>query len=259
MYNFNMTEHFTNKVLSIVREAGEMIKPHFGRVVAIDQKGIEASTTVTEVDRQVESMLADRLGDLDSSIGFVGEEFGGNSNTERYWLVDPIDGTGHFIRGIPFCTIMIALVESGTVVFSAIYDFMNGQMYSARKADGAKLNGSLIRVSNRSLSQSYLFHEINLDKNDNLAKFLELKKRTVLMKTINCGYEFCLIASGKIEGRLCIDPYESIWDYAPGAFLVAEAGGIVTNLFSDTYDFHNLNFVATNKQIYSELRSIGLV
>lgn len=252
-----MNEQFSNRVLSIVTDVGSIIKQGFGKADSVDQKGVEASTVVTSIDREAESMLADKLRQLDPSIGFVGEEFGGNTNMERYWLVDPIDGTGHFIRGIPFCTTMVALVEQGEVVFSCIYNIVQGDMYAARKGDGAKLNGSKIYVSNRDLAHSYLFHEINLDINNNLDKFLKLKTQTVLMKTINCGYEFCMIASGKIEGRICIDPYESIWDYAPGAFLVAEAGGGVTNLFSERYDFNNLNFVAANKQVHSELRSLG--
>lgn len=70
---------------------------------------------------------------------------------------------------------------------------------------------------------------------------------------MSAGFEFTMIAQGKIDGRIQIDPFDSYYDYAAGALLVLEAGGVVTNFGSDKYDFKNLNFVATNSIIYREL------
>lgn len=238
---------------SIVREAGAMLKPHFGKAKAVGQKDEMAVNIVTALDREAETFIAERLKKIDSSIEVVGEEFGGNVNAERFWLLDPIDGTSHFMRGIPFCTTMLALIEEGQVVFSCIYDFVNDNMYEAAKGAGAWHNGTPIKVSNRSLSQAYLCLEMNLEKKENLAAYLALRKKAIPVKTVNCGYEFSLIASGKLEGRICIDPYGADWDYAPGSLLVAEAGGIVRNIGSESYDFRNHNFLAVNPEVYNEL------
>ncbi len=62
-----------------------------------------------------------------------------------------------------------------------------------------------------------------------------------------------MVASGKLEGRVTLDPYGKIWDYAPGSLLVSEVGGIVTNIGKETYDYRNLNSIVTNPIIYKEL------
>jgi len=75
-------------------------------------------SVVTKLDTDVEEFVSDELTKIYPDIGFVGEEHGGNREAARFWIMDPIDGTGHFIRGLPFCTSMIALVEDGHVNFS---------------------------------------------------------------------------------------------------------------------------------------------
>ena len=68
----------------------------------------------------------------------------------------------------------------------------------------------------------------------------------------SAGYEYILVAVGKLEGRVCFNPYGEDYDYAPGSLLVSEAGGKVTNIGSTKYDFNNLNFIAANKPLYKE-------
>ena len=189
-------------------------------------------------------------------IDFAGEEFGGSKTAERFWLVDPIDGTTHFVRGIPFCTTMIALIENGGPVFSAVYDFVNDRMYYAEKGHGAKMNGEAIHVSDRPLSNAYLAREINYDFKKNLDIFLDLDKKAVLFNTISAGFEFAMVASGKIDGRVTLNGYGGDYDFVPGAFLVSEAGGIVKNIGSNDYDFRNHSFIAANPKVYEELKKL---
>jgi len=70
---------------------------------------------------------------------------------------------------------------------------------------------------------------------------------------INCGWDFAMIASGRLDGRIMKDPWGKQWDYAPGAVLIAEAGGVVANFTSPTYNFHDFDFVATTPQVYADL------
>jgi len=73
------------------------------------------------------------------------------------------------------------------------------------------------------------------------------------------GYDLALVAHGKIEGVICNEPYEQIWDIAPGALLIEEAGGIVRNLRQDTYDPGNLNIIAATHEVFRTLRAARLV
>jgi myo-inositol-1(or 4)-monophosphatase len=128
-------------IAPIIEEAGIKLRKGFGKTEAIAFKSDAHASAVTELDRSTEQFLAERLHKLYPEIEFFGEESGGNDKASQFWLVDPIDGTGNFIRGLPFCTTMIALIQEGQPVFSVIYNFMTKEIYSAEKGKGATLNG----------------------------------------------------------------------------------------------------------------------
>ena len=244
---------YKDQVLPIVKEAGELLLSQFGAVKNVIDKNGSAAGVVTEIDRQVEKFFADKLKSAYPEIGFVGEEFGGDKSKDKFWLVDPIDGTGCYVHGLPFCTSMLALIENGIVVFSVIYDFINDDMYWAEKGEGAYKNNSRIYVSNRSLKESYIGWETHLEKEENLKIFLELCHRSVLFKALNSGWEHAMVASGKLDARISFDPYGKDYDFAPGALLVMEAGGKVANIHSKDYDYRNSNIIVANPIIYKEL------
>lgn len=249
-------EHFYPSVAPIIEEVGRDLKASFGKADIVAQKTSSPGDVVTELDRKTERIVAERLGKLYPSIGFLGEEFGGDANAERLWILDPIDGTAHFIRGIPFCTTQIALVEEGQVVFSIIYNFVTGEMFSAQKGMGAKLNDAAIRVSNRQLKDAYVSVETHRNKKENMDTFLKITDRCPIFTTLNTGFEFGLVASGKLDARVAFDPHGYDWDYAPGSLLVQEAGGIVRNIGSDSYDYRNHDFIAGNPAVYNELKGL---
>lgn len=241
------------KVAPILEHVGEKLRAGFGKGEVLRNKTGNPWDLVTECDEYAESYLAEHLCKIDPSIAFYGEEFGGDTNQERFWLVDPIDGTAHFVRGVPWCSTMLALVEQGQVVFSVIYDFTRQDFYWAEHGAGAWKNKERIHVSSRSLSGGYLFAEINIKKPENLESFLRLDDKTVIVDTVNCGFEFAMVASGKFDGRVTVDPWGKLWDFAPGTFLVREAGGMVTNIGKSSYDYRNFNFIAANPVIHEEL------
>ncbi|MFA6215665.1 MAG: inositol monophosphatase family protein, partial [Patescibacteria group bacterium] len=162
---------YAKKVLPIIKSAGQKLLKYYGKIKISSQKGKLAHSVVTKLDLKTEKYLAANLGKIYPTIDFFGEEFGGKKNAKRFWLVDPIDGTAHFMRGIPFCTTMIALIDSGKVVFSAINNFVTGEIFHAEAGCGAKLNNKPIQVSNRRLVDGYLTYEINFDKKENLDLF----------------------------------------------------------------------------------------
>ena len=240
------------QALTIIRSTRLLTFPHYGNIEVLAEKRT-AQDLVTECDLTVEQQLQRNLRAIDPAIGFCGEETGGERNQDRFWLVDPIDGTAHFLRGLPFCTTMVALIEYGDVTFSAIYDFVHDMLYSAQKGRGATVNGAPLQVSNRPLHKAYLGWESNLDIEENRERYHILRKRCMLFKTISSGYEHAMIAAGKLDGRICFDPWGKDYDFAPASLLVHEAGGVVHNLGTSDYHFANVDFIAANPLVYAAL------
>jgi len=150
---------------------------------------------------------------------------------------------------------MLALIEDGQVTFSVIYDFINDVCYHATRGKGAFRENERIHVSDRPLESAYLGWESHLDKPENLESFLKLREKVILFKTISAGYEYVLVATGKIEGRVNFDPHGKDYDFAPGSLLVSEAGGVVANLGSTTYNFRNTDLIAANPKVFEKLTS----
>lgn len=230
-----------------------MLMEGWGTAAIKAYKSASAVDVVTEADIAVERTVAAALKAAYPDIGFVGEEDGGDRGASRFWLMDPIDGTGIYLRGLPFSTSMLALIEDGKVSFSCIYDFANDHAYYAERGEGAFREDERLRVSDRPLSNSYLFWEAKYDTPAGKAAFEGLRTKTALIKTMSAGWEYAMIASGKAEGRVNVEPWGNDYDFAPGSLLVEEAGGVVANLGARTYDYRNTNMLATNPSVYKEL------
>lgn len=238
------------QVLEIVRSVRPLLLPHWGNVEASAYKTERYNSPVTELDTEAEVLLKKGLKTIDPGIAFVGEEGGGDRTAARHWLADPIDGTVAYIRGLPHCTTMLTLIEDGQQRFSVIYDFINDVLYYAEHGKGAYANKERIHVSTRSLPHA----TIGIETQD-----ADLQKRLTseygLFKTMTAGHEFVQVATGKIEGRICVKPYGEDYDFAPGTLLVAEAGGLVANIGTNTYDYKNLDFIAANHPVFASLTS----
>ncbi|MAF36412.1 hypothetical protein CL622_04835 [archaeon] len=248
-----MKSSLRREVIAMLKKSGQNLNKKYGRIEATHNKGRGPADVVTKLDVQTEKIYRARLKKIVPEIEFVGEETGGNRKAQNKWLCDPIDGTGHFIRGVPFCSTMIALVEDGQVNFAAIYNFPNDDMYVAERGKGSFCNNKRIKVSNRDLDNAYFTYESKTNKKSNRLLLTKVNSKSGIIKTISAGYEFSLVASGKMDGRISVDPYGNDYDYAPGSLLVEEAGGVVANIGSKTYDYRNYDFLATNKVVYKQL------
>ncbi|MGI0134021.1 MAG: inositol monophosphatase family protein [Candidatus Micrarchaeaceae archaeon] len=211
---------------------------------------------LTELDVAIEDKITSKLYSLTLDVPIVGEERGGDRSARRHWLIDPIDGTIHFVRGNPFYCFMIALIVDGTPVVSMIYNFATDDSFHAIKGGGAYLNGSVLRVSPRPTREAVIHTEVNLHSSENLVLQKLLFEQFRLVSLFCPGYEFSMIAAGRAEGRICIDPFGKDYDFAPGALLVQEAGGVAKNLFGDDYRTSDSDIiVASSMEVYDALLS----
>ncbi len=241
------------KIVEVIRKTRLMSLPSFGNIDVKAYKTESESDAVTQIDLDIEEFLKSELKALYPDISFVGEEFGGDKGADAFWLADPIDGTAHYIRGIPFSTTMLALIRGGKVQLSVIYDFVNDIAYYAERGKGAYKNGEKISVSNRDLHHAYISCEVNSLKEENREVLYQIRKRAPQIVLRSSGYEYILVATGKIEARVTYDPFCKDHDCAPGSLLIEEAGGVVKNFNSEGYDYTNLSFYAGNAKVYEEL------
>lgn len=233
---------------AVIREALTVVRPKllaaYGK---IEYSLKEDRSIVTDLDVMVEDRLRSALNTFDSSVGFGGEESGADYNQKTFWIVDPIDGTEQLVRGMPGCTNMLALIDDGQPVASIIYDFVQGEWYSAFKGHGAQCNGVPIHVSTRPIDRAWIDFTCPLITPEAAAMRVRLDTICKLVRTIEASR---LTAVGKIEGYVAHDGKGGPWDYAPRALLVQEAGGRVTNLSGGNYDYRSANFIATNPVVY---------
>jgi myo-inositol-1(or 4)-monophosphatase len=217
---------------------------------------------VTALDVAVEEALKEELTTVVPDARFYGEETTHDELSSISWLIDPIDGTDAFIRGIPLCSTLVALLEHSQITLSVIDNFTTGEFYHAIRGQGAYLNGAPIRVSTRPIEQSTVVLEARPDARrasayaSSLATIMPASR---IAQRVLFGYDWALVAQGKVEGVICHDSYEQIWDITPGALLIEEAGGIVRNLRQETYDPMNLNVIAATHEVYRTLKAARLV
>lgn len=210
---------------------------------------------VTEFDLKVENTLKIRLGEAYPKIGFAGEETGKSDDNQTYWLIDPIDSTDSFIRGLPFCTNMAALISNGQVLASVIYNFVSDNTYTATLGGGAYKNGNKLNVSNSRQSGNlvvytmggYRFSELHSAMSD-----YGIKYRYPIGAA---GYDYVLLSEGVIDGVLVVYTKNKIHDNAPGILLAMEAGCKILSFDSEKYDITNRNFLVGCDKVIDLLES----
>lgn len=243
-----------SSILEIIRSTRELSLPSWGSAPA-EYKGGNPQDLVTELDRKIEVVLKEKFAEIEPDTHFVGEETGGKRDSDSFWLVDPIDGTSHYVRGLPFCTTMVTKVVNQEVVFSAIYDFVSDIMYHAELGKGAFADDTPISVSSRTAEESQIGYESKLGEPDTDDKYQQVRGKMRTLHLLCSGYEHAMVATGKIDGRVGYEPYGHDYDFAPGCLLIREAGGVVSTIGSENYDYQNTNYIAANKNVHEALVS----
>lgn len=188
---------------------------------------------VTEYDKKVQSELRQRLLRVVPQAHFVGEEEDVHESIAQgaAFIVDPIDGTTNFIRGLGANVISVAMTQDGELDLGVVYNPYTDEMFCAQRGKGAFCNGKPIHVSDRPLQQgltlfgSAPYYEQLHDRTFRILR-LCFERSMDVRRFGSAAYDLCLIASGRAEiyFELRLQP----WDYAAGTLIVREAGGTVT-------------------------------
>ena len=206
-----------------------------GSDFTIGTKG--AGDYVTEIDRSCERAIEAVLSEGAPEIPVVGEEdVATGQRTDRYWLVDPLDGTTNFLHGFKAVGVSIALVERGVSVVGVVHAPFLGETYSAGRGSGAFLEAEgrrrRLSVSERPPPQAVLATGFPFRRKELIPLHLEVVRRCLerfedLRRPGAASLDLAWVAAGVFEGFFELNL--SSWDVAAGALLVQEAGGIVTD------------------------------
>ncbi|HTN97086.1 MAG TPA: inositol monophosphatase family protein [Nordella sp.] len=245
--------------LGVVREAGHQAAEAYHRrsELSVERKGTQ--DMVSEADRACEDMIVGALQQLFPEDGFLGEERGAkNPGAKATWIIDPIDGTANFLRGIPLWCVSLGLLTGNEFVIGVIYNPVTEELYAARRGKGATLNGRKIEVGKaRSLEEARL--AIGFSYRRPAAPHAEAIKALL---EAHCEYSrlgsgalgLAFTADGRLDGYW--EAHINAWDVAAGLCIVKEAGGRV-NGFLDEDGLNKGNEVlAGNPLLYGRLSAL---
>ncbi len=211
-------------------------------------------TLVTQADTGIERMARERLAAAFPTDRIMGEEEGGTfDGAGRVWIVDPIDGTANYARGIPVWATLIALQVDGELVLGVASAPALGERYAAARGEGATMNGKRIRVSDvASVAEAQVLYS-QLDTllgGPHGAATIGLVADAGRERGFGDCWGHLLVARGAAE--ICIEPSLAIWDYAALVPIVEEAGGRITD-FAGKPPSHKHSVLTTNGVLHDEL------
>ena len=237
---------------TLIRDFGEIEK------LQVSEKG--PGDFVTASDKRVEKIIINELNVENSKYSVLCEEKGEliGKNKEKRWIIDPIDGTTNFLNGLPHFAISIAYEEKGEILSGIIFDPIKNEMFFAEKGQGAYLNNSRTRVSNKSDFKNSLLvtggprYTSNI-KDQVFKEYIELAKkvRPPIRKSGSAALDLAYVAAGRFDGSWQREL--KYWDIAAGIIILKESGGFINNLRGDNYLQDKIDIVATNSKIHKEL------
>ena len=238
------------------REAGNFLFDNFGKVKEVYIKGDR--NLATDLDRKAESMISDKIKHKYPAHGILGEEKEKKDlNNEWLWIIDPLDGTHNFIRGIDIFGVSIGIVHNNQFVGGVIYMPKDNELYAAESGSGAYKNGRRIYVSNRSRLKDC---SISFDSS---IRYSPKKTLGVLSKVSVEVFNIRMFGSSVrtltyvAEGKLdfAIEFHDRPWDFAGGVAIIKEAGGEFSSLKGEPPSPKMIGYVASNGVIHHQVLS----
>ena len=238
--------------LLMAAEAGKIALAHFQTSLQVETKSDNSPVTIA--DRKSEEALRGLMEKHTPGYGIIGEEFGTQAGSaDREWVIDPIDGTKAFIHGVPLFGTLLALLEKGKPVVGVVSMPALGNVMAASLGSGCTLDGRPCRVSTVDRLEEALILDGSGTTMERLGygpAWTALRKRAKLHRGWGDCYGHLLVAAGRAE--VMADPIVSIWDVAPFAVILPEAGGRFT-AFSGHASITEQSGISTNGRLHAEI------
>ena len=252
-----MKQPSLNDLLSVAMEAaylgGKRTLSYFNTNIAVETK--PDLTPVTQADREAEEIIRKRILCTFPNHAILGEENGETKGDEPFrWIIDPIDGTKTFIRGVPLYGVLIAVEVEGRVPVGVVYLPALDEIISATEGFGCHWNGRPAHVSNISkLEEATLLTSSISSAMHRSDAYERLASQTKIQRTWGDCYGYVLVATGRAE--IMLDPQMNLWDCGPFLPILKEAGGCFSSWDGEATIFGKDAF-ATNAALYQKVLEI---
>ena len=229
---------------SLIRDFGELEN------LQVSAKG--PGDFVSSADKRTEKILIDELQKAHPEYGIINK-----SNVEKKWIIDPIDGTMNFLNGIPQFAISIAYEEKGEIICGVIFNPIINEMFVAEKGNGAYLNNSRIRVSNKKKIKDALLVTGGPKGNSKIkdkifSEYINVSKNVSNVRKFgSAALDMAYVACGRFDGYWQREL--NYWDIAAGIIILKEAGGFINFFEDDNNNPLKKNIIASNSNIHNEL------
>ena len=254
-----------NIITKACMKASRSLIRDFGEIENLQVSSKGPGDFVTSADKRTEKIIIEELQKAHPDYGIITEESGiiNKANTNNRWIIDPIDGTTNFLNGIPQFAISIGYEEENEIKCGVIFDPIINEMFCAEKGNGAYLNNSRIRVSNKKkLKDSLLVtggpRQSSKIKEEIFSEFIKVSNNVLspVRKFGSAALDVAYVACGRFDGYWQREL--SYWDIAAGLVILKEAGGLVNFFEKDNGAPLKRNILASNSNIHDELRDLIL-
>lgn len=247
---------FLETAINAAQAASKLHQYYAGGDLGISTKSSDIDL-VTKVDKLCEEKIREIISSAYPDHVILGEEGGESAgNTSHRWIVDPLDGTVNYAHGFPFYCVSVGLEINGKVEVGVVLDSVRNEMFTATRGGGAYCNGAKISVSSQAnlkkclLATGFPYDEAGLKRNLEVFARVHQKVRAI-RRPGSAALDLSYVACGRIEGFWELKL--NAWDVAAGMLLVQEAGGTVTTLNGEPYDFGDKVMVATNGHVHGKV------
>ena len=211
------------------RSAGNVILRYMNRIDGLHVVEKQQWDFVSEVDKLAEAEIVKELRRAYPDHAILAEESGATGKGPLTWVIDPLDGTHNYLRGIPHFCVSIALLEKGVPIHAVVFDPLRDELYTASKGDGAYLNDRRMRVGKReNLGGAMIATGFPFRQREHLGPQLDMTRAILgqaedIRRSGSAALDLAYVAAGRYDGyfEIGLKP----WDMAVGVLLVHEAGG----------------------------------
>jgi fructose-1,6-bisphosphatase/inositol monophosphatase family enzyme len=220
----------------------------------IDIKTKPDSSVVTIADHDSEKVIIDIIRKAEPDASFIAEETGGDMEQTTCWIIDPIDGTRTFTRGLNTWCVLVAYYENSQPLIGVCYFPVLDTILYAEKGQGAFVDDKKVQVSKiNNLKEAYLgYGSLRHFRNKQIV--LDLTDASASSRSPDATYAAYLVGCGKLD--VMIDGYAQPWDVGPFATIIPEAGGKITNLKGEDLTLKDRGYIATNGILHDQVLTI---
>jgi len=251
-----------NLITKACMKASRSLIRDYGEIENLQVSTKAPGDFVSSADRRTEKILIEELQKAHPDYGIITEESGliNKSNFKNRWIIDPIDGTMNFLNSIPQFAISIGYEEDGEIKCGVIFNPITNEMFCAEKGNGAFLNNTRIRVSNKKKLNDALIVTGGPKQSSKIKKKIFSEYTNVSLQVSNvrklgsAALDMAYVACGRFDGYWQREL--NYWDIAAGIIIVKEAGGFIDFFEEEANSPFKKNIIATNSMIHNKLRDI---